>query len=1600
MEQQQVQLQEQSKKKDGEEEYRPCIEESREQRIFDNSLPGADLMTIDQCETIREMDDSQLVGPPPSTAVAARDVDMVDVEVRTASKVVDMTPAKRKRGRPPRIQGKTGPPPPPQQPQRKKRDEEDVCFICFDGGSLVLCDRRGCPKAYHPACIKRDEAFFRSKAKWNCGWHICSGCQKASHYMCYTCTYSLCKGCTKDADYVGVRGNKGFCGTCLRTIMLIENVKLANAETVQVDFDDKTSWEYLFKIYWVYLKAKLSLTIDELTRAKNPWKGDELSKAKNSWKGAVILAPKEISRGQLYHGNDEKGSFTDNCCGNLEANHSKRRKTKDQPNFLNENYSILMEKLGVDKVTPLPEGTMWATKELLELVAHMRNGDTSVLSQFDVQALLLEYIKRNNLRDPRQKSQIICDSRLANMFGRPRVGHFEMLKLLEYHYLIKEKSSADDTVGVGVADTAGGQVEAARSSDSQMIVGNDKRRKSRKKMDERSPLINPNADEYAAIDVHNINLLYLKRDLIENLMDDSEKFHENVVGSFVRIRISGGDQRQDMHRLVQVVGTSKVAESYQVGSKTTNVMLEILNLNKKEVVSIDAISNQEFSEEECSRLHQSIKCGLIKQLKVGEILEKAMVLKPVKVSDWLEAEILRLNHLRDRASEKGHRKELRECVEKLELLKSPKECQRRLLEIPNIHADPNMDPSHESEEDAGESNIKKQGDHARERNTGVGRKGIELNSPVREGDLNNAGNMALTNLAAACEQSINTCTTFYVDKDGTTRVHDRTSESMWSKEGGALGLSSENTSKNLFGSSDSVNDKAAVQSETHTGVAPSVIPPLSPEREQLIGDFETEKLWHYQDPFGIVQGPFCMMQLRKWSTSGLFPLDFRVWRINEKQEDSILLTDALVGQYSKQLLQPCNSHLEPQEATVASNDAGKNWKSGFSLSTDASWLDGKKVDHDSKPVQNDVNIHGGGDSDLVKSNNGLGSHSSTWTKTVDVTMDNDAQAQSSLQGWDLSKDSKAWTGQSRICGSLPSASSPGDLIGTPSNQVREEHGDEKWSSNTNSHRNIDDQTNARETDVKRKRLDSEGHSNQSSGQNWRTQPITSSSSGWDSNSGFVSAAKSIGKSELHQEIDFSDLLSPRPKQSHEDSKDDVAKNKLPLTSNVPVQDSGPTWSTASSLVVGEWGGYSSHPKPSVEEWDSNHVSASSLKPTEGASDHAATPTSGTGPLTHSSSSHPTIDTSSWQPIVPEPNEFCSLVDESVSDLLAEVEAMESLGLPSPTSKMSCGGELTPGSDNDCFSPVEPFSPAPDPGKSDALSSTSDIHMPSQLPAADVVLRLSHTPSQPTVTDELAVSQMHSRLAVTDKHHPLPQMPPRSIVQDEPLGASPMPQSTLTEEPLGLWHTDVLDAQKSFSRHSPSSAEVVGDTKRSDVSVNQWETRSEPLASSTINQREAGSDIRSRTSSSVGQWEAGSDSQRPASSTADASYGTIKGNANSNQVVSQGNTNMIWGTGHGSVQQQASSNSAISTGILGSWGSQHQQRHGGDNRFAGSRDHRNYYQGRDSGFSRDRSSWNRQPAYGAGNGGGTFKAQGKGQRVCKFYENGYCKKGASCSYLHP
>lgn len=44
-------------------------------------------------------------------------------------------------------------------------------LFCLFGNFIVFyfVFIRGCPKAYHPSCVNRDEAFFQTKGKWNCG---------------------------------------------------------------------------------------------------------------------------------------------------------------------------------------------------------------------------------------------------------------------------------------------------------------------------------------------------------------------------------------------------------------------------------------------------------------------------------------------------------------------------------------------------------------------------------------------------------------------------------------------------------------------------------------------------------------------------------------------------------------------------------------------------------------------------------------------------------------------------------------------------------------------------------------------------------------------------------------------------------------------------------------------------------------------------------------------------------------------------------------------------------------------------------------------------------------------------------------------------------------------------------------------------------------------------------------------------------------------------------------------------------------------------------------------------------------------------------------
>lgn len=728
---------------------------------------------------------------------------------------------------------------------------------------------------------------------------------------------------------------------------------------------------------------------------------------------------------------------------------------------------------------------------------------------------------------------------------------------------------------------------------------------------------------------------------------------------------------------------------------------------------------------------------------------------------------------------------------------------------------------------------------------------------------------------------------------------------------------------------------------------------------------EMEKMWHYRDPNGKIQGPFSMMQLRKWSTTGYFPDDMRIWITNE-QDGSILLADALNGQLYKASLLLHNFSLQSQGTEIGSGSrlrAVDGWSSFPSRNEGDDKQEGLVQCNDSRV--NVSNSHEFGRSEVS------GSVSCDWSKPA---VGEDMQPRK-MEPCELSKSKNSCSNHSPTCSPVQSF----NLEQTPVSPLNQSKEHEEFNPI------LDQGTASSLLKVVQHIFGGEDHEmpscsqssgNQSPGQNLRSAPLNLDLN--DKDSGLTASAQPNDSSERNitdlldlpsptpnrctgqatekpeftlldvsaQGAGMLDLSSPTPKstyedlpspiystnkalpahtpnpteealpnpttkQTDEDQEGKIAEANQSVPSKVSVQDSGPNLSSTASLEVGgarlreianEWAGYSlSHAKPSIEEWDSDIFSLS-LKQPGAVGDQVTIPNSNSDPVTQSSHSHPAPSMTSWQ-AVHEPIEFSTLAEESVSDLLAEVDAMESQsGLASPTSGMKYSDER-----NDCFSSIEELSPTPDTGKSDACS-------------ADVQF-----PSQPTVIDD----------------------------------------------PVGTSQADAFDRLKRSGGRSTTSSE--GETKSADAPINLREAGSEIHPSQNM---VAGNMARSRELEPI-----------------DPGWATAQGNMNMGWGgPAQGFPNVGWGPSMGTSWGNPNLNLAPYNGNV-AWDSP--RRYGGE-RFAGSRDWG--FQGQDPGYGRGRPTWSRQPH--GGGGAGYSRPPPKGQRVCKFYESGHCKKGASCDYLHP
>ncbi|CAN8268188.1 unnamed protein product [Cochlearia groenlandica] len=332
-------------------------------------------------------------------------------------------------------------------------------------------------------------------------------------------------------------------------------------------------------------------------------------------------------------------------------------------------------------------------------------------------------------------------------------------------------------------------------------------------------------------------------------------------------------------------------------------------------------------------------------------------------------------------------------------------------------------------------------------------------------------------------------------------------------------------------------------------------------------DDEECEIWNYRDPTEKTQGPFSMAHLRHWKSCGHFPPYLKIWKTHDKQDESVLLTDALAGRFNKSITTLPSSSLPS--------------------------LEGKPSQHDSGRTGVDVNC-------LQK--NRMPSKTASLSSTVIARLSNPKEKQViPLVSCSAKVDE-------------PQVSCGASVSAVPGHGVRETSETNQSNSARANGMTVEDRTNV----------------------------------------GSVHHAPN-----LNRERHFLDI--PRPKSSPEDLEAQAAETIQSLSSCVLVKGtSGITWSTTSSGVV--------------TQQNTVVLSAPALKPIDSEADHATT--THTSDNTNQVSPH----TSGWPGIMADPDEC----DESVSDLLAEVEAMEQKGLPSsPTSTFHC--DEGPG--KDFFNPM-------------------------------------------------------------------------------------------------------------------------------------------------------------------------------------------------------------------------------------------------------------------------------------------------------------------------
>uniref|UniRef100_A0A2P2KU02 Zinc finger CCCH domain-containing protein 19-like isoform X2 n=1 Tax=Rhizophora mucronata TaxID=61149 RepID=A0A2P2KU02_RHIMU len=310
----------------------------------------------------------------------------------------------------------------------------------------------------------------------------------------------------------------------------------------------------------------------------------------------------------------------------------------------------------------------WGSKPLIEFLRSLGQDTSKELSQYEIDSIISSYIRKRNLSDPKNRKKVVCDESLYSIFRRKSLDKNKIYSLLEAHLVMNLDISEDDENGdeheSNLHDTDDQTMSTSKKR--RLVCSNEK-----SQMIERDS--NVQASCFASIVAQNIKLIYLRRSLVEELLDDTDNFSAKVEGSFVKVKMGCRDFiRKNSHQLLQVTGVKQISTT---GENKSETVLSLFNTATE--VSISMLSDSDLSEEEIEDLRQSVEIGLLPKFTVMELEQKARSLHEDITKHWIKKELTRLQNCIDFANEKGWRREY-PCIVKLscEHILSP-----RLLQI-------------------------------------------------------------------------------------------------------------------------------------------------------------------------------------------------------------------------------------------------------------------------------------------------------------------------------------------------------------------------------------------------------------------------------------------------------------------------------------------------------------------------------------------------------------------------------------------------------------------------------------------------------------------------------------------------------------------------------------------------------------------------------------------------------------------------------------------------------------------------------------------------------------------------------------------------------